>query len=222
MGSGFLPLLTSMFLHGGWLHLIANMWVLWIFGDDVEDPEQPHVSIRCSQPPCRNIEVAMAGSPIPHGACGQGSGTMAGHDAELEERRSAAASEQIQLEEEHRHIEGRREWVTNGVVNRGVSSRSGTPVRPGFNDNRNLMDAALAIDKPEGMTLHDVVDRVRGFLRNAPSGILALLRPDALLGSLRCWWAATRASAQFFDKADKSYEGEIRLGFSTGEKDATG
>lgn len=30
-------LLTSMFLHGGWLHLIANMWMLWVFGDNVED-----------------------------------------------------------------------------------------------------------------------------------------------------------------------------------------
>ncbi len=27
----------SMFLHGGWLHLIGNMWFLWIFGDNVED-----------------------------------------------------------------------------------------------------------------------------------------------------------------------------------------
>jgi membrane associated rhomboid family serine protease len=33
----FIPVLTSMFLHGGWLHLIANMWFLWIFGDNVED-----------------------------------------------------------------------------------------------------------------------------------------------------------------------------------------
>jgi membrane associated rhomboid family serine protease len=28
---------SSMFLHGGWLHLIGNMWTLWIFGDNVED-----------------------------------------------------------------------------------------------------------------------------------------------------------------------------------------
>jgi membrane associated rhomboid family serine protease len=27
---------TSMFLHGGWMHLIGNMWYLWIFGDNVE------------------------------------------------------------------------------------------------------------------------------------------------------------------------------------------
>ena len=32
-----LPLLTSMFLHAGWAHLIGNMWFLWIFGDNVED-----------------------------------------------------------------------------------------------------------------------------------------------------------------------------------------
>jgi membrane associated rhomboid family serine protease len=29
--------LSSMFLHGGWVHLIGNMWYLWIFGDNVED-----------------------------------------------------------------------------------------------------------------------------------------------------------------------------------------
>ncbi len=28
---------TSMFLHGGWLHVIGNMWFLWIFGDNIED-----------------------------------------------------------------------------------------------------------------------------------------------------------------------------------------
>jgi membrane associated rhomboid family serine protease len=32
-----LPLFSSMFLHGGWTHLIGNMWSLWIFGDNVED-----------------------------------------------------------------------------------------------------------------------------------------------------------------------------------------
>ncbi len=30
-------LITHMFLHGGWFHLIGNMWFLWIFGDNVED-----------------------------------------------------------------------------------------------------------------------------------------------------------------------------------------
>ena len=30
-------LLTSMFLHGSWMHLIGNMWFLWLFGNNVED-----------------------------------------------------------------------------------------------------------------------------------------------------------------------------------------
>ena len=33
----FRPFFTNMFLHGGWGHLISNMWILYIFGDNVED-----------------------------------------------------------------------------------------------------------------------------------------------------------------------------------------
>jgi membrane associated rhomboid family serine protease len=37
-GSGsLLTPLTSMFMHGGWFHIIGNLWFLWIFGDNVED-----------------------------------------------------------------------------------------------------------------------------------------------------------------------------------------
>lgn len=34
--SVYLTLLTSMFMHGGWAHLLGNMWFLWIFGDNLE------------------------------------------------------------------------------------------------------------------------------------------------------------------------------------------
>ncbi len=37
LSSAAITLITSMFLHGGWLHLLGNMWYLWIFGDNVED-----------------------------------------------------------------------------------------------------------------------------------------------------------------------------------------
>jgi membrane associated rhomboid family serine protease len=35
--AAFVPVFTSMFMHASWLHLIANMWALWIFGDNIED-----------------------------------------------------------------------------------------------------------------------------------------------------------------------------------------
>ena len=34
-------LVTSMFMHGGWLHIIGNMWFLWVFGDNIEDVMGP-------------------------------------------------------------------------------------------------------------------------------------------------------------------------------------
>lgn len=37
LAAAVIPMFTSMFLHGGWLHLIGNMWTLFIFGDNVED-----------------------------------------------------------------------------------------------------------------------------------------------------------------------------------------
>jgi rhomboid family protein len=35
--AALVPIFTSMFLHGGWLHIIGNMWFLWVFGIAVED-----------------------------------------------------------------------------------------------------------------------------------------------------------------------------------------
>jgi membrane associated rhomboid family serine protease len=35
-GEQIVPVFSHMFLHGGWLHVISNMWFLWIFGDNVE------------------------------------------------------------------------------------------------------------------------------------------------------------------------------------------
>jgi len=35
--ANWLTMLTSMFMHGGWMHIVGNMWFLWIFGGNVED-----------------------------------------------------------------------------------------------------------------------------------------------------------------------------------------
>lgn len=40
-GFGYLNLLTSMFMHGGWMHILGNMMFLWIFGGNVEDAMGP-------------------------------------------------------------------------------------------------------------------------------------------------------------------------------------
>jgi len=39
--TGVLPFFSYMFLHGGWWHLIMNMWMLWIFADNIEDVMGP-------------------------------------------------------------------------------------------------------------------------------------------------------------------------------------
>ena len=36
-GRQILNVFTSMFMHGSWLHLIGNMWFLWVFGNNIED-----------------------------------------------------------------------------------------------------------------------------------------------------------------------------------------
>src|SRR3990170_7511835 len=33
----WITILTSIFLHGGWIHILSNMWILMIFGDNVEE-----------------------------------------------------------------------------------------------------------------------------------------------------------------------------------------
>jgi membrane associated rhomboid family serine protease len=37
IANALVPAVSSLFLHNGWLHVIGNMWFLWIFGDNVED-----------------------------------------------------------------------------------------------------------------------------------------------------------------------------------------
>jgi membrane associated rhomboid family serine protease len=36
-GGGWMTFVSSMFMHGSWMHLLGNMWFLWIFGNNVED-----------------------------------------------------------------------------------------------------------------------------------------------------------------------------------------
>lgn len=77
----WLTILTSMFMHGSWLHIIGNMWFLWIFGGNVED-SMGHLRfavfyLLCGVAAATAQIAADAASPIPMvGASGAIGGVM--------------------------------------------------------------------------------------------------------------------------------------------------
>jgi membrane associated rhomboid family serine protease len=77
-------LLTSMFLHGSWLHLLGNMWFLWLFGDNVEDsmsrPRFAAFYVLCGLVAALAQVVTSSASAVPMvGASGAISGVMGGY-----------------------------------------------------------------------------------------------------------------------------------------------
>jgi len=83
------------------------------------------------------------------------------------------------------------------------------------------MNGVLIIDKPRGLTSHDVVNRVRRILGQRSVGHLGTLDPSAT-GVLPIVIGSFTRLAQFYTHADKKYEGVIRFGFSTTTYDAEG
>src|SRR5512138_75684 len=83
------------------------------------------------------------------------------------------------------------------------------------------MNGVLVVDKPRGMTSHDVVARVRRLLRERSVGHLGTLDPMAT-GVLPLVLGRMTRLAQFYGDAEKAYEGEIRFGFATDTYDADG
>ncbi len=83
------------------------------------------------------------------------------------------------------------------------------------------MNAVLIIDKPAGLTSHDVVNRARRILGQRSVGHLGTLDPMAT-GVLPLVIGNLTRLAQFYTKAEKTYEGTIRFGFATDTYDAEG
>jgi membrane associated rhomboid family serine protease len=80
-GPQYFNVVTSMFLHGGWMHLIGNMWFLWLFGNNVEDsmtrPRFIAFYVLCGFGAALAQVMAEPASPIPMvGASGAISGVM--------------------------------------------------------------------------------------------------------------------------------------------------
>ena len=83
------------------------------------------------------------------------------------------------------------------------------------------MNGVLIIDKPAGLTSHDVVNRVRRILGERSVGHLGTLDPMAT-GILPLVTGNFTRLAQFYVNSEKTYEGTIRFGFSTDTYDAEG
>src|SRR5258705_5215327 len=83
------------------------------------------------------------------------------------------------------------------------------------------MDGVLVIDKPAGMTSHDVVDDLRRILHVRRVGHTGTLDPFATGLLVILIGRATRL-AQFLSGIEKEYEAIIRLGYSTDTGDITG
>ena len=83
------------------------------------------------------------------------------------------------------------------------------------------MDGLLIIDKPEGLTSHDVVARVRRILKTKRVGHTGTLDPFATGVLVLLIGKATRL-AQFLDKDEKEYEAVIQFGVETDTGDKTG
>ncbi len=83
------------------------------------------------------------------------------------------------------------------------------------------MIGALVIDKPSGVTSHDVVRRARRALNERSIGHLGTLDPMAT-GVLPLLLGKATRLAQFFLQSEKTYEGEIRFGFATDTFDKDG
>src|SRR5579863_2593569 len=83
------------------------------------------------------------------------------------------------------------------------------------------MNGVLIIDKPAGLTSHDVVSRARRILGERSIGHLGTLDPMAT-GVLPLVIGSLTRLAQFYTSAEKTYEGTIRFGFSTDTYDADG
>ncbi len=83
------------------------------------------------------------------------------------------------------------------------------------------MNGLLIIDKPAGLTSHDVVARVRRILKTKRVGHTGTLDPFATGVMVILVGQATRL-AQFFDKDQKEYEALVQFGFETDTGDCTG
>ena len=101
------------------------------------------------------------------------------------------------------------------------TTRSRTMGRRPRRDDANIVNGILLVDKPAGMTSHDVVDRVRRRFNIKKVGHGGTLDPQAT-GLLVLLLGRGTKSSEAVMKGDKTYEGTMRLGVTTTSQDADG
>jgi tRNA pseudouridine55 synthase len=118
--------------------------------------------------------------------------------------------------------------ICNWEIERLSAQAFGRSEFPGFNyqitqlQNYQIpLNGVLIIDKPAGMTSHDVVSRARRILNQRSVGHLGTLDPMAT-GVLPLVIGSFTRLAQFYLASEKTYEGTILFGFSTDTYDAEG
>src|SRR5215467_5882859 len=100
-------------------------------------------------------------------------------------------------------------------------ARGRVPQIPRLLTYQIFMNGVVIIDKPASLTSHDVVNRVRRSLQQRAVGHLGTLDPLAT-GVLPLVTGSLTRLAQFYTSSEKTYEGVIRVGFSTDTYDAEG
>nr|WP_309099382.1 tRNA pseudouridine(55) synthase TruB [Fredinandcohnia onubensis] len=83
------------------------------------------------------------------------------------------------------------------------------------------MDGILLLNKPKGMTSHDCVFKVRKLVKMKKVGHTGTLDPDVSGVLPICLGRATKI-VEYVTAANKTYEGEVKIGFSTTTEDASG
>ena len=82
-------------------------------------------------------------------------------------------------------------------------------------------DGVIVVDKPEGWTSHDVVNKMRGIAGTRRVGHLGTLDPIAT-GVLPVMVGQATRLAQFWDRSEKAYDAVVRFGFATSTYDREG
>lgn len=113
--------------------------------------------------------------------------------------------------------------LTSNQIKSKIVDRLSESLSPFFVDGKetNYMEGILLLNKPKGMTSHDCVFKVRKLLKMKKVGHTGTLDPDVSGVLPICLGRATKI-VEYITAEDKTYEGEVTIGYSTTTEDSSG